>query len=45
MELLIGGMITVLALAGMLVLENWADIKRSRDRKWEEKINRRKIIV
>jgi hypothetical protein len=45
MNLIWGGLITLFAIAGMLLLENWGDIQRWRDRKWEEKCNRRKFII
>jgi hypothetical protein len=45
MSLIIIGLVTILAIILMLVVESWDDIQKWRDKRWEEKCKRRKIII
>jgi hypothetical protein len=45
MSLIIVGLVTILAIILMVVIESWDDIQQWRDKKWEEKCKRRKIII
>jgi hypothetical protein len=38
-------LITITAIILMVVLESWGDIQKWRQKRWEEKCKRRKIIV
>jgi len=44
-ELWLAGIVTIFFCALMIVLEHWGDIQKWRDKRLQEKINRRKIII